>query len=82
MTCLHLERRIPGAVAMRGAPRVHLVAAAAAAMMFVVTLCHTENVKHARFALCLLEGATTAASILDFRRTLKGVFADVTRQTV
>lgn len=56
-----------------------MVPAAAADLMFVVTLCHGGKVSSASFILSL-ERATASASALDARRTLLGVLADVAKQ--
>lgn len=48
--------------------------------MFVVTLCHAENVSSASFVFSS-EGVTVLASTLDVRCMLVDVFADGTKQT-
>lgn len=57
-----------------------MVALAAANLLFVVTLCHAESVRSARF-VSSPEGATTPASTLYVRHLLVYVFADDTEQT-
>lgn len=61
-------------------PKAHLVATAAAGLMFVVTFFHAKNVNGARF-VSSSEGATTSASALVDWRMVVGVFADDTEQT-
>lgn len=60
-------------------PSAHLAAAAFAVLMFVVKLCHAENVCDARF-VSKSEKATAPASTSDVWRTLRCVPADGTKQ--
>lgn len=48
-------------------------------LMFFVALYHVEIARSARL-VSSLEGATVSASNLDFRGTIKSVFADDTKQ--
>lgn len=62
-------------------PSVHLVTAAIADLVFVVTFCHSENVIDAHTVSSFSEGATTLESTSEVLRTLMGVLADDAKQT-
>lgn len=57
-----------------------MVAAAITNLIFIVTVCHAENVINARFVSSSKE-ATALESTLDVQSTSGGVLADDTKQT-
>lgn len=58
----------------------HFAAAAVAALMFIVALCHVWNVRGPRAVSSPSERATNPGGTLAFWRPLMGVFAAGTKQ--